>query len=171
MIVKALKKLWTIYFFVWFLLLFLVLYPAFFVLLSQKKWYRKAHALRRLWGNLLMAITGLRGKAEYEVPLDREATYVFTPNHFSYFDIVSVNTQMPHFFSFMAKKELANIPLFRIFFRTIDMPVDRKNKDGAKRIPWNIINPIPPLSATRSNCQPIRNNLNRERKVKITNKR
>ena len=90
MIITALKKLWTIYFFVWFLLLFLVLYPAFFVLLSQKKWYRKAHALRRQWGNVLMAITGLRGKAEYEVPLDREATYVFTPNHFSYFDIVSV---------------------------------------------------------------------------------
>lgn len=80
-----------------------------------------------------MLVTGLYGKAEYEEPLDKKATYVFTPNHFSYFDIVSVNTQMPYFFSFMAKKELANIPLFRIFFRTIDMPVDRKSKEGAKR--------------------------------------
>jgi 1-acyl-sn-glycerol-3-phosphate acyltransferase len=130
---KALKKLWTIYFFIWFLILFLILYPGFVVLLSQKKWYRKAHTLRRFWGKILMAITGLYGKVEYETPLDKDATYVFTPNHFSYFDIVSVNTQMRHFFSFMAKKELADIPLFRIFFRTIDMPVDRKNKEGAKR--------------------------------------
>jgi 1-acyl-sn-glycerol-3-phosphate acyltransferase len=33
----------------------------------------------------------------------------------------------------MAKKELANIPLFKIFFRTLDMPVDRRSKDGAKK--------------------------------------
>lgn len=111
----------------------MVLYPAFFVLLSRKQWYKKAHALRRFWGKMLMLVTGLYGNAEYEEPLDKEATYVFTPNHFSYFDIVSVNTQMPYFFSFMAKKELANIPLFRIFFRSIDMPVDRKSKEGAKR--------------------------------------
>lgn len=80
-----------------------------------------------------MLVTGLYGKAEYEEPLDKKSTYVFTPNHFSYFDIVSVNTQMPFFFSFMAKKELASIPLFRIFFRSIDMPVDRKSKEGAKK--------------------------------------
>ncbi len=32
----------------------------------------------------------------------------------------------------MAKKELANIPLFKIFFRTIDIPVDRGSKAGAR---------------------------------------
>lgn len=133
MIYRIFKKIWTIYFFLWFILIFIVLYPAFAVLLSRKKWYPKAHTLRRFWGKVLMFVTGLKGKAEYEVPLDKKSTYVFTPNHFSYFDIVSVNTQMPYFFSFMAKKELANIPLFRIFFRTLDMPVDRKSKEGAKR--------------------------------------
>ncbi len=110
-----------------------MLYPLFKVLLSKKKWYTKAHSLRRFWGKTLMWLTGLRGETTYEEPLDRNKTYVFTPNHFSYFDIVSVNTQMAHFFSFMAKKELANIPLFRIFFKTLDLPVDRKSKDGAKK--------------------------------------
>ena len=133
MIARAFKKIWTLYFFIWFILIFLLLYPGFVVLLSRKEWYIKAHALRRFWGKLLMFLTGLRGKVEYEVPLDKDATYIFTPNHFSYFDIVSVNTQMPFFFSFMAKKELANIPLFRIFFRTIDLPVDRRSKEGAMR--------------------------------------
>ncbi|NBV56663.1 MAG: hypothetical protein EBR72_02475 [Bacteroidetes bacterium] len=80
-----------------------------------------------------MVISGLYGKTEYEESLDKNKTYIFTPNHFSYFDIVSVNTQMPYFFSFMAKRELSDIPLFRIFFRTIDMPVDRSSKEGAKR--------------------------------------
>jgi len=133
LIKKLPKYFWTLYFFIWFLVVFIVLYPAFVVLLSRKKWYPKAHKLRRIWGRILMLVTGLYGKATYEEPLDPNKTYIFTPNHFSYFDIVSVNTQMPYFFSFMAKKELASIPLFRIFFRTIDMPVDRHSKEGAKR--------------------------------------
>lgn len=32
----------------------------------------------------------------------------------------------------MAKSELAKIPLFKIFFRTIDIPVERKSVKGAK---------------------------------------
>lgn len=137
MIIKALKKLWSIYFFVWFIAIFLMLYPAFVILLSKKKWYPRAHSLRRFWGKMLMLVTGLNGKTTYEEPLDKNKTYVFTPNHFSYFDIVSVNTQMPHFFSFMAKKELATIPLFRIFFKTLDLPVDRTSINGAKKAYYN----------------------------------
>lgn len=130
---KVLKYGWAIYFTIWFILIFIILYPFFVILLSKKKWYPKAHSLRRYWGQTLMFVSGLRGKTIYEAPLDKSQTYIFTPNHFSYFDIVSVNSQMPFFFSFMAKKELANIPFFKIFFRTIDLPVDRKSKDGAKR--------------------------------------
>ncbi|MBT8326920.1 MAG: 1-acyl-sn-glycerol-3-phosphate acyltransferase [Bacteroidia bacterium] len=101
--------------------------------MSKKKWYPKAHSLRRYWGRALMFVSGLRGQTIYEEPLNKKQTYIFTPNHFSYFDIVSVNSQMPFFFSFMAKKELANIPFFKIFFRTIDLPVDRKSIEGAKK--------------------------------------
>ena len=130
---KLLKYTWAVYFMVWFIVIFIILYPFFFILLSKKKWYVYAHSLRRYWGRTLMFVSGLRGKTIYEEKLSKDETYIFTPNHFSYFDIVSVNSQMPYFFSFMAKKELANIPMFRIFFRTIDLPVDRYSKDGAVR--------------------------------------
>jgi 1-acyl-sn-glycerol-3-phosphate acyltransferase len=79
-----------------------------------------------------MFFSGLIAKTTYDEKLDKKKTYIFTPNHFSYFDIVSVNSQMPFYFSFMAKKELANIPVFKIFFRTIDIPVDRYTREGAK---------------------------------------
>jgi 1-acyl-sn-glycerol-3-phosphate acyltransferase len=132
MLSKAPKYLWAIYFAIWFILIFLTIYPFFLLFLSREQWYPLAHKLRRGWGKLLMFLTGLRGKTTYEEPLDRQKTYVFTPNHFSYFDIVSVNTQMPFYFSFMAKKELMKIPLFKIFFKTIDIPVDRHSKKGAR---------------------------------------
>lgn len=130
---KVLRYTWAVYFFIWFLVIFLLLYPVFLVLLSRKQWYKHAHNLRSYWGKSLMLVSGLRGSTVYEEPLSKNKTYIFTPNHFSYFDIISVNSQMPFFFSFMAKKELANIPLFRIFFRTIDMPVDRYSKGGAMK--------------------------------------
>lgn len=128
---KILRYLWAVYFFIWFIVIFLLFYPAFLVLLSNPKWYPKAHTLRRIWGWNLLKLTGIHSKVTYEELLDKKQTFVFTPNHFSYFDIVSVNTQMPFYFSFMAKKELSNIPLFKIFFKTIDIPVDRQSRDGS----------------------------------------
>jgi 1-acyl-sn-glycerol-3-phosphate acyltransferase len=130
---NLLKHTWTIYFLIVFVLSFTLLYPAFVVLLSKKKHYNSAQRLRRIWGIFLMFMTGIRPEVTYEEQLDENKTYVFTPNHFSYMDIVTIGTLLPHLFGFMAKKELANIPLFRVFFRSIDMPVDRKSKDGAKR--------------------------------------
>ncbi len=130
---KVLKYAWAVYFLIWFVLLFFLLYPLFRYYLAEESRYSKAHALRGFWGRSLMFLSGLRGETIYEEPLDKDKTYIFTPNHFSYFDIVSVNSQMPFYFSFMAKKELADIPVFGIFFRTIDIPVERKSIRGAKR--------------------------------------
>lgn len=129
---KILKYVWAIYFLAWFTIIFLLFYPFFLVLLSRELWYPKAHSLRRVWGRLLLLLSGIRSEVTYDEALDKAKTYVFTPNHFSYFDIVSVNTLMPFYFSFMAKKELTNIPLFKIFFKTIDIPVDRHSITGAR---------------------------------------
>lgn len=131
--IRVLRFAWAIYFLCWFVLIFLLFYPLFLVYLSQPKWYPKAHALRRLWGKIIMFFSGLFPKTYYEEKLDAKKTYIFTPNHFSYLDIVSVNVQMPFYFNFMAKSELASIPLFRIFFRTIDIPVARNSVSGAKQ--------------------------------------
>jgi 1-acyl-sn-glycerol-3-phosphate acyltransferase len=42
-------------------------------------------------------------------------------------DIPTLTVKLPMFVNFMAKIELARIPFFGIFFRTIDIAVDRKN--------------------------------------------
>ena len=130
--IKVARYTWAVYFLLCFVILFLILYPLFLILLSNKKWYPRAHALRRFWGRTLMFISGLFPSTTYEVKPKKDQTYIFTPNHFSYLDILSVNVQMPYYFNFMAKSELGNIPLFKIFFRTIDVPVERNSISGAK---------------------------------------
>ncbi len=130
--IRALRYAWAIYFLVLFVVFFLLYYPFFLVLLSRERFYPKAHVLRRIWGRTIMILSGLRPTTIYEQPLDRNEVYIFTPNHFSYLDILSANVQMPFYFNFMAKSELANIPLFKIFFKTIDVPVKRSSLSGAK---------------------------------------
>lgn len=123
----ALRYIWAVYFFLWFLLIFLLFYPLFLILLRSEKTYSKAHKLRAIWGRLIMVFSGLFPKTTYEAPLDKNEQYIFVANHFSYLDILSLNVQVKFYFRFLAKKELGDIPLFGIFFRTVDIAVNRQS--------------------------------------------
>ncbi len=123
----ALRYIWAVYFFLWFLIIFILFYPLFLILLRSEKTYAKAHKLRAIWGRLIMAFSGLFPKTTYEAPLDKNEQYIFVANHFSYLDILSLNVQVKFYFRFLAKKELSDIPLFGIFFRTVDIAVNRQS--------------------------------------------
>lgn len=124
---ESLKTVLAIWFAIWFITGFLLLYPAFYITLSQPKWYSTAHKLRRLWAWWLFFWGGIRVQQIFETPVDLKKAYVITPNHASQLDIVTITGGLMIDFNFMAKMELARIPVFGIFFRTIDIAVDRKN--------------------------------------------
>jgi len=111
----------------WVLVGFILLYPGFFITLSNPKWYSQAHKIRRLWGRWLFLFGAIWVDQILEKPFDHKKSYVITPNHTSQLDIVTLTVKLGLDFSFMAKIELARIPVFGIFFRTIDIAVDRKN--------------------------------------------
>jgi len=123
----SLEFLLAFYFAVCTFIGFMVLYPFFLLFLSNKKWYGAAHITRKIWGWFLFITGGLWVTQIEEKPIDWEQAYVVTSNHTSYLDIPTLTVKLPMFINFMAKIELARIPLFGIFFRTIDIAVDRKN--------------------------------------------
>ncbi|MBO6516697.1 MAG: 1-acyl-sn-glycerol-3-phosphate acyltransferase [Bacteroidia bacterium] len=138
-----LRFTWAIYFFIWFLVVFLLFYPLFLLFLSNRKHYAKAHKLRAIWGRIIMFLSGLRPKTTFEQQLDPQGQYIFVANHFSYLDILSLNVQTGFYFRFLAKSELAKIPVFNIFFKTIDIAVERKSMRGAMeafRLAGNALN-------------------------------
>lgn len=110
---------------------FVILFPWFLVTLSHKKLYPAAHFGRKVWGWFLMILSGLWLRVKFEVPYDRKKTYVIVANHASYVDIPAITCGLPGYFNFMAKAELARIPVFGRFFRTIDIGVDRKKTSDA----------------------------------------
>src|SRR5690606_7735511 len=57
----------------------------------------------------------------------------YCANHTSFLDIPVVAVAIPGMFHFMAKHELSKIPLFGLFFRTIDIAVPRGNHRGSHK--------------------------------------
>ncbi len=121
------KAAYAIYFGLWVVIWFILLYPFIRLGLSHPKLYRFGHVMRKIWGQLILWLTFVRVKTEYEVPLDLSQAYIIAPNHTSQIDIITLVVKLNLYFNFMAKAELERIPFFGIWFRTIDIAVDRKD--------------------------------------------
>ena len=126
----------------WVLIGFIILYPAFAITLSNPKWYPVAHRLRRLWGRWNFFWGGIFVHQITETKYDTNKPYIIAANHTSQLDIVTLTVKIPLQFNFMAKIELARIPVFGIFFRTIDISVDRKNALAAARAYQRAVNQL-----------------------------
>ncbi|MCC6722823.1 MAG: 1-acyl-sn-glycerol-3-phosphate acyltransferase [Bacteroidia bacterium] len=124
---KVVRLLWAVWFLTLFTIVFTILYIPFIILLSKPKWYPLAHKLRKIWGYCIVYPSGLFPKVIYEEKPDIKCTYIFCPNHFSYLDIITTTLLIPNYFNFMAKDELTKIMGFKIFFKTLDIPVNRKS--------------------------------------------
>jgi 1-acyl-sn-glycerol-3-phosphate acyltransferase len=128
---KILKKylgyVYMVYYGTIFIGLFLMLYPFLWILLSNNNTHVYADKLRKFWGTTTSILTGMVPKITYKVPLDASKQYIYCANHISYLDIVLTGGFLPTFNFFMAKMELSKVPLFNIWFKTIDVPVKRES--------------------------------------------
>ena len=91
-------------------------------------------ALARLWSRVILGVPGVKLEVKMHTPLEPGRPYVFMPNHASMVDIWVVFVAIPASFRFIAKKQLAKIPLFgwamaagRFIF------IDRQNAASARR--------------------------------------
>lgn len=121
------KVLWAYWYFLVFSFFFILFYPLFFLWLRNEKNYAKANRLRRVWAGLIFIFTGIIWSVHSKYKLNKNQSYILCPNHFSYMDIPLVVFCTRGNYSFFAKIELKSIPLFNIFFRTVDIPVNRNN--------------------------------------------
>ncbi len=128
------RTLWKLLFLLNFVLGLLVLYPLFYLLLSRKQWFPLAFKLKKFWAAWILLIPGLF------VHIKRETTTsqlpqpcIYCSNHVSYLDIVVSYILIPNYFVFMGKQELNKAPLFRIFFREMNILVDRSSTMSSHR--------------------------------------
>lgn len=95
---------------------------------SPQHHFRRIALCRKLIGFLSSSLAGFFYRFEVEEPIDWSRPYILCPNHTSYLDITAMVLACPPSFSFMGKIELLNNPVTGLFFRTIDIPVDRNSR-------------------------------------------
>jgi len=131
MIPRALWKLWFVLNFV---ITLLLLYPAFLILLSREKWFSRAFWLMRIWAKWLCYGAGIIPIVKYEIDPKRiPSPCIFISNHTSYLDIVLSYVSVPNYFVFVGKQELDKAPLFRVFFKRMNILVNRKSNVDSHR--------------------------------------
>jgi 1-acyl-sn-glycerol-3-phosphate acyltransferase len=89
---------------------------------------KSQHALARVWGKMLLAVSFMRVSVVGVEKLDPNGPYVFVANHGSYMDIPALLATLPQQFRFFAKKGLYSIPFLGTHLRRAGhLPVDRSS--------------------------------------------
>lgn len=126
------RTIWKIFFILNFVLGLVLLYPVFAVLLTKRKRYNGAFALMRLWARWIAHVPGILVTVKHETPADElPEACIYVANHASYLDIVMSYIAVPKYFVYMGKAEIEKAPLFRIFFRDMNIYVNRKTRTGS----------------------------------------
>jgi 1-acyl-sn-glycerol-3-phosphate acyltransferase len=128
------RVIWKTLFVLNFVIGLIVLYPVFYILLSKKKWYPKAFSLMRFWARWIVLVPGIKVSIITEISSgDHPPVAIYCANHVSYLDIVLSYIVVPQYFVFMGKQEIQKAPLFNIFFRDMNILVDRQSRVGSHK--------------------------------------
>jgi 1-acyl-sn-glycerol-3-phosphate acyltransferase len=124
--------LWKSLFLLNFIVTLILLYPVYFILFLNEQNFPVAFKLMRAWAKYLVFTAGIKTEVVLEEDLPK-SPYIICPNHTSYLDILLTYCVFPDYFVFMGKKELSKLPLFNIFFKKMNILVDRKSSTGSHK--------------------------------------
>lgn len=94
---------------------------------------RLAYGLKKVWAFLICFFAGIIPVIKYQKKYEWPKKCVVAGNHTSYLDICLSVFYMKHTALYMGKVELLKAPLFNIFFKRMDIPVDRKSRMGSHK--------------------------------------
>jgi 1-acyl-sn-glycerol-3-phosphate acyltransferase len=109
-------------------------FPFLYLLSRNARNYKYMNAIRRTWGFTSSLLVGISYNFDYEQPIDWNKTYIICPNHTSNLDITAMTILVKNNnHCFMGKDDLLNNFVTRLFFKTVDIPVNRDSKMSSYR--------------------------------------
>ncbi len=114
-------------------LIFVPTLPFVYLLSRSKRTYPQLNFLRKICAFVPSVLSGFIFKVEYEVDIDWSKPYIICPNHASNLDIFAMSLVAKGNFFFLGKEELLKNPVTKVFFQTIDIPVNRESKMSSFR--------------------------------------
>lgn len=114
-------------------LTYVLFWPLFKYFSLDQSRYRNMNRFRRYWAIISSAFAGFFYRFEYEETIDWSKTYIVCPNHTSNLDISAMCILVNNNCSFMGKEELQEGLVTGLFFRSVDIPVNRDSKMSSFR--------------------------------------
>ncbi len=87
----------------------------------------------KVHARMIVFLSGIKVEVINRYTPKKDETYVICPNHISYLDIVLTYIAFPHYFHFMGKAELKRVPFFNIFFKKMNIGVERESRSGSHK--------------------------------------
>jgi len=130
----VISVLWKIYSGIILVLTLLLFYPVYLVLLNNDKTLKAGFKFIRFHAGLILTLIGVRTRIKYVASLPDEP-FIICPNHTSYLDILMLYRAFPAYFIFIGKRELESDRFFSIFFRKMNILVNRDSAiDGMRAL-------------------------------------
>jgi len=126
MVVRFIRRIYTIWCFAWFFIIFILLWPFFWLFLQRENWYWLANWCNRVWTLIVYTLSLLPLKIEYQFSKKKGDVFVYCPNHTSFIDIPVMLWGVKEEFAFMGKSSLGKIPLIGYMYQKLNILVDRK---------------------------------------------
>jgi len=113
---------------------FILFYPILYVLSRRpQRYFSQIVNIRRIIALFSTLMSGFMFRFHYKEKVDWTRTYVICANHTSLLDISIMAILCRQNFCFIGKESLLKNPVTRIFFRTIDIPINRESKLSSYR--------------------------------------
>lgn len=130
---RLFSVMWKLYFILVLIAILLFLYPFYLVLLNNEKFFPRGFRLMRFQACAILMLVGIHPRIRYSFGKKLPSPAIICPNHTSYLDILLLYRTFTNYFIFMGKQELKDVPVFNIFFKKMNILVDRKSVTGSVR--------------------------------------
>jgi 1-acyl-sn-glycerol-3-phosphate acyltransferase len=133
LIKRIFAPIWKTWFFTVFVISFVLLYPFFYITIKTQH-LNTTFKIKRIWSACIAYGSFVFPKLIYKSKSKKmPQPCVFVGNHTSYLDIVLSTFYIDHLALYMGKAELLKAPLFKTFFKGMDITVNRKSIKDSHR--------------------------------------
>ena len=121
------QRLYTIWAVFWFIVPFVLIYPAQWYFSRRPNGGGVVHALNRFWSWLSITVWAMPVEVVRETTGSNPQPCVYVANHGSYIDIMMLFKYVPGFLNMMGKASLAKVPVWGPLFGNVYITVDRNS--------------------------------------------
>lgn len=131
---RLLSAIWKVWFIISFLIPFFLFLPVYLIVLNSPSLLNIAFFFARAHSFLIALLSGVILRKNYLIEKRKlPQPCVYVANHTSYLDIILSYLVIPNYFVFMAKAELNKVPVFNLFFKHMNIVVNRKSRMDSHR--------------------------------------